>query len=245
MPSLDSPAEGPLAMETRSGTIPQTGTFNSVHHSMVASRSLVPRRAEQMTTPAGMFRGVISKVVTTRLGSTPPARVGITTASARARAACTTFPSPGGVSTTTMPPSWFIALVTVRTEGPSISSTPSKGSVSYHSAVDPWGSASTSRIGPRPRCAATAARYTAVVVLPTPPLTLLTTMFIASGPLMLGRSGRRVPAPRGARSRQQQQPETAPGDDHPGRGHDHQVGDVAQQGPAEDAQVEGADEHDP
>ena len=145
-------------METRSGMIPQTGTLSSVHHSMVASRSLVPSRAEQMTTPAGMLRGVISSVVTTRLGSTPPARVGMTTASARASAAWTTLPSPGGVSTTTMPSSWFIALVTVRTDGPSTRSTPSRGSASYHSAVEPWGSASTSSTGPRPRRAATAAR---------------------------------------------------------------------------------------
>ena len=70
-------------METRSGTMPHTGTLSSVHHSIVASRSFVPSRAEQMTTPAGMFRGVISSVVTTRFGSTPPARVGMTTASAR------------------------------------------------------------------------------------------------------------------------------------------------------------------
>src|SRR5580692_3342030 len=173
-------------METRSGTIPHTGTLSSVHQAMVASRSLVPSRAEQMTTPAGMLRGVISRVVTTRLGSTPPARVGMTTASARARAAWTTLPSPGGVSTTTMPSSWLIALVTVRTDGPSINSTPSSGSASYHSAVEPWGSASTSNTGPRPRRAAAAARYTEVVVLPTPPLTLLTTMFIGSGPLTIG-----------------------------------------------------------
>ena len=111
-----------------------------------------------MTTPAGMLLGVISRVVTTRLGSTPPARVGMTTASARPRAACTTLPSPGGVSTTTTPSSWLIALVTVRTEGPSIRSTPSRGSTSYHSAVEPWGSASTSSTGPRPRRAAAAAR---------------------------------------------------------------------------------------
>ena len=176
-------------METRSGTMPQTGTFSSVHHATVASRSFVPRRAEQMTTPAGMLLGVISSVVTTRLGSTPPARVGMTTASARPSAAWTTLPSPGGVSTTTMPSSWFIALVTVRTDGPSTSSTPSSGSASYHSAVEPWGSASTSSTGPRPRRAATAARYTAVVVLPTPPLTLLTTMFIGSGPLPIGKIG--------------------------------------------------------
>ena len=63
-------------METRSGMMPQTGTLSSVHHSTVASRSFVPRRAEQMTTPAGMLLGVISSVVTTRFGSTPPARVG-------------------------------------------------------------------------------------------------------------------------------------------------------------------------
>ena len=145
-------------METRSGTMPHTGTLRSAHHSTVASRSLVPSRAEQMTTPAGMLRGVISRVATTRLGSTPPARVGMTTASARPSAACTTFPSPGGVSTTTMAPSWPMALVTVRTEGPSTSSTPSIGSVSYHSAVDPWGSASTRTTGVLAPGAATAAR---------------------------------------------------------------------------------------
>src|ERR1700722_10506518 len=176
-------------METRSGTMPQTGTFKSLHHSTVASRSFVPSRAEQMTTPAGILLGVISRVVTTRFGSIPPARVGMTTASARASAAWTTLPSPGGVSTTTMPSSRLIALVTVRTEGPSISSTPSSGSTSYHSAVEPWGSASTSSTGPRPRRAAAAARYTEVVVLPTPPLTLLTTMFIGSGPLAMGKIG--------------------------------------------------------
>src|ERR1700685_4260133 len=176
-------------METRSGMMPQTGTFSSFHHSIVASRSFVPSRAEQITTPAGMLLGVISKVVTTRLGSTPPARVGITTASARASAAWTTLPSPGGVSTTTMPSSRPIALVTVRTDGPSMSSTPSIGSTSYHSAVEPWGSASTSSTGPRPRRAAATARYTEVVVLPTPPLTLLTTMFIGSGPLAIGKIG--------------------------------------------------------
>ncbi len=145
-------------METRSGTIPQTGTLRSVHQAMVASRSLVPSLAEQITTPAGMLLGVISSVLTTRLGSIPPARVGITTASARPSAAWTTVPSPGGVSTTTMPPSWLIALVTVRTDGPSMRSTPSKGSTSYHSAVDPCGSASTRVTVPRLRSAATAAR---------------------------------------------------------------------------------------
>src|SRR3984957_16283166 len=191
-------------METRSGMIPHTGTFSSVHHSTVASRSLVPRRAEQMTTPAGTSLGVISSVVTTRLGSTPPARVGMTTASARPRAAWTTLPSPGGVSTTTMPSSWLIALVTVRTDGPSISSTPSSGSASYHSAVEPWGSASTSNTGPRPRRAAAAARYREVVVLPTPPLTLLTTMFIGSGPLTIGgKSALTVPADGGGPLRQE------------------------------------------
>src|SRR5580692_2658869 len=113
----------------------------------------------------------------------------MTTASARASAAWTTLPSPGGVSTTTMPSSRLIAFVTVRTDGPSIRSTPSRGSTSYHSAVDPWGSASTRSTGPRPRPAAAAARYTEEVVLPTPPLTLLTTMFIGSGPLAIEKIG--------------------------------------------------------
>src|ERR1700722_2695027 len=212
-------------METRSGMMPQTGTFSSLHHSTVASRSFVPRRAEQMTTPAGMLLGVISNVVTTRLGSTPPARVGMTTASARPRAAWTTLPSPGGVSTTTMPSSWLIALVTVRTDGPSISSTPSSGSPSYHSAVEPWGSASTSNTGPRPRRAAAAARYTEVVVFPNPPLTLLTTMFIESGPLAIGKSGLTVPVDRGGPLRQEEGPEAAPGDDDPDHRHCDQVPD--------------------
>ncbi len=67
-------------------------------------------------------------------------------------------PLAGGVSTTTMPSSWFMALVTVRTEGPSMSSTPGIGSASYHSAEAPCGSASTSITGLRPRRAAAAAR---------------------------------------------------------------------------------------
>ena len=62
---------GPLAMETRSGTMPHTGTLRSVHHSMVASRSLVPSLAEQITTPAGMLRGVISSVRDDAVGLDP------------------------------------------------------------------------------------------------------------------------------------------------------------------------------
>ena len=86
---------------------------------MVASRSLVPSRAEQMTTPAGMLDGVISSVATTRFGSTPPARVGMTTTSARVRAARTMRSSPGGVSTTTMPSPPLHGLATVRSDGAS------------------------------------------------------------------------------------------------------------------------------
>ncbi len=165
-------------MATRSGTMPHTGTSSSDHQTMVASRSFVPNRAEQITTPAGTLRGVMLSVARTRFGSTPPARVGMTTASARPSAACTTLPSPGGVSTTTRASSWLMAFVTVRTLGPSIRSTPSRGSASNHSAVEPWGSASTRTTWAwRPRSDAAAARYTDVVVLPTPPLTLLTTMF--------------------------------------------------------------------
>src|ERR1700722_4257592 len=223
--------------------MPQTVTFSSVHQATVASRSFVPSRAEQMTTPAGTFRGVISSVVTTRFGSTPPARVGMTTASARARAACTTLPSPGGVSPTPVPSSWFMALVTVRTEGPSMSSTPSKGSMSNHSADEPWGSASTSRTGPLPRRAATAARYTAVVVFPTPPLTLLTTMFIAPDPLASPMSGHTVPAVPDGRSRQEELAQSTANDEDSGDGHDHEVGRVAQQNPAPDAEVGGAAQH--
>src|SRR3974390_1328977 len=240
-------------METRSGTMPQTGTLSSVHHSTVASRSLVPSRAEQMTTPAGTLRGVMARVARTRVGSTPPARVGITTASARPSAACTREPSPGGVSTTTRPYSCCIALVTVRTEGPSTSSTPSMGSVSYHSAVAPWGSASTRTTGSRPRRAAAAARYTAVVVLPTPPLTLLTTRFIAfrssaargDGPPH--GIGRRKPHGRPARSplRQHQRAEPAPRDEHPGDHHDHEIGDVRQQDRRPDPEVGRPHQHHP
>ena len=224
---MDSAAAGPLAMETRSGMIPHTGTSSSVHHSTVASRSLVPSRAEQITTPAGMLLGVISSVATTRFGSTPPARVGMTTASARPRAACTTCPRPAGCRPRRCRPPGSWPWSPCAPKGPR-PAPPLRRVDSNHSAEDPCGSASTRRPGRGPGSAATAARYTAVVVLPTPPLTLLTTMFIARDPLSVGcrryGTGRRA-----GRSRQQEPAESAAGDDDADDRHRHQVGHVAQQ----------------
>ena len=114
---------------------------------MVSVRSLVPSRAAQITTPNGVRFGTISRVAATRVNSTPPARVGMTTASAPPMAARTMRSSPGGVSTTAIPSLLAMARTTVRSDGPSTSSTPSIGLVSSHSAADACRSASTSTTG--------------------------------------------------------------------------------------------------
>src|SRR5581483_12399306 len=64
-----------------------------------------------------------------------------------------------------------------RSDGVSTTFTSGIGRSSSHSAADACRSASTSTTGVWPRDAATAARYTAVVVLPTPPLRFVTTTF--------------------------------------------------------------------
>src|ERR1035441_4301602 len=62
---------------------------------------------------------MISRVAATRVNSTPPARVGTTTASAPPMAARTILSSPGGVSTTAKPSCFVMARTTVRPAGPS------------------------------------------------------------------------------------------------------------------------------
>ena len=103
---------------------------------MVSVRSLVPRRAAQITTPNGVRFGTMSRVAATRVNSTPPARVGMTTASARSDGGPHDALVAGGVSTTASPSVLLMARTTVRSDGASTSSTPSIGLVSSHSAAD-------------------------------------------------------------------------------------------------------------
>src|SRR5689334_4523297 len=165
-------------MPTRSGITPQTGMDCDFHHAIASSRSFVPRRAAQMTTPRGVRAGMSSRVESTGEYSTPPALVGITTASAELEADCRSRSSPGGVSTTTRPSSRPSARFNVRSDGASTTSTPSRGRASSHSAEEPCRSASTRTTGSYPRSRAAAARYTDVVVLPTPPLMFDTTTLV-------------------------------------------------------------------
>src|SRR5262245_61884940 len=106
--------------------------------------------------------------------STPPTRVGMTTAVARSSALTTRSRWAGGVSTTTtpLPAALSRALASRRSVGASTTVRAwswSSVASSTHSAALAWGSAST-RVTGRPPSVATAARYTEVVVLPTPPL---------------------------------------------------------------------------
>src|SRR5229473_3541460 len=85
-------------------------------------------------------------------------------------------------------PSWrLIARANVRSDGASRTVTPSTGRSSSHSAEEACRSASISSTGSYPLATAAAARYTDVVVFPTPPLTLETRTFIQ--PHMLRRAG--------------------------------------------------------
>src|SRR6266511_2168053 len=165
-------------MPTRSGITPQIGTCSPFHQAIASSRSFVPSRAAQMRTPRGVLAGIISRVTSTRENSTPPARVGMTTASAAVVADCKSRSSPGGVSTIPRPSWRLIARVNVRSDGASTIVTPSTGRASGASAADACRSASISSTGSYPLATAAADRYTEVVVFPTPPLTFETTTFI-------------------------------------------------------------------
>ena len=132
-----------------------------------------------MTSPAGVFLGTMSNTASARAVSTPPTRVGTTTQSAADMAFSSIRSLPGGESTMPISSGSMRSRARVRSRpvGASTTDTSSSGSpsaCSIHSAALACASASI-RVTGRRLAAATAARYTEVVVFPTPPFNAATT----------------------------------------------------------------------